>query len=231
MGQGIKITRIDTGASNVYLIIQGSSSIIVDTGRKGSGDRILKEARKNGVEPKDIKAIFLTHTHYDHTGSLHALKKATGADVIVHEAEARFIRDGFSPLPKGTIFPTKIISSLAHGPLKKVGKFDPAEPDITFKKEMDLSNHGIDGRILHVPGHSDGSSILLLKDGSCIVGDTMFNIFPRSSYPPFADDEDLLMRTWENIKEMRITRFYPGHGKPFERDKFLRSFEKRRRKR
>jgi glyoxylase-like metal-dependent hydrolase (beta-lactamase superfamily II) len=231
MSQRINIVRIDTGASNVYLILQGTSSIIVDAGRKGSRDKILKKAKENGLKPTGIKAIFLTHTHYDHTGSLQELKEATGADVIVHEAEARFVREGFTPLPKGTILPTKIIVSLAHGPLENVGKFDPVEPDITFKDELDLSNYGIDGRLIHVPGHSIGSSLLLLNDGSCIVGDTMFNVFPRSVYPPFADDEDLLMRTWERIMEMRIKRFHPGHGKPFLRERFLRTFEKRGNKR
>lgn len=84
MDQGKGVHRIDTRASDVYIVVNGSSSLLVDAGRKGGSEKILKMMERNGSDPSDIKVIFLPHTHIDHTGSLKTLKKETGADVIVH---------------------------------------------------------------------------------------------------------------------------------------------------
>ena len=45
-------------------------------------------------------------------------------------------------------------------------------------------------------------------------------------FPPFADDEEELLRSWRALCDTGCRYFYPGHGNPFERDKLLTGLEK-----
>ena len=57
---------------------------------------------------------------------------------------------------------------------------------------------------------------------------TLFNIFPWTVYPPFANDEAELLKSWEKLLSTGCQTFYPGHGKPFSRKKFRKFFDKRK---
>jgi glyoxylase-like metal-dependent hydrolase (beta-lactamase superfamily II) len=54
-------------------------------------------------------------------------------------------------------------------------------------------------------------------------------VLPETVYPPFANDENELIKSWEKLLATGCSVFYPGHGKPFSRDKFRKSFEKKKR--
>ncbi len=84
---------IPVGIVNVFLIDAGDLTLI-DTGMPGSAERILAAVRQLGRPPTDIRHILLTHLHADHTGSLKALKEATGATTHMHPADAALIRRG-----------------------------------------------------------------------------------------------------------------------------------------
>jgi glyoxylase-like metal-dependent hydrolase (beta-lactamase superfamily II) len=42
----------------------------------------------------DLKAIWITHAHYDHYGSAATLRRATGARIGVHPADANYLVRG-----------------------------------------------------------------------------------------------------------------------------------------
>jgi len=97
-----KIFPISAGVGNCFLVIQNNKFFLVDTGNAGYEEKIATAITSRGLKLKDLQFIFLTHTHYDHAGSAHALKEKTGAKIIVHESEANYLIDGFHPIPKGT---------------------------------------------------------------------------------------------------------------------------------
>ena len=66
---GIFHARI--GYSNVVLLKNSETAILVDTGVKGNLNHILHFLKHRNVTPTDIRLIVLTHTHHDHTGNLH----------------------------------------------------------------------------------------------------------------------------------------------------------------
>ena len=82
-----------------WLVYDDGRGILIDAGLRTYERALLKKVSDLGI---DIPLIFLTHTHYDHTGCAEALRKATGANVIVSEKEAAFLRSGHTPVPKGT---------------------------------------------------------------------------------------------------------------------------------
>jgi glyoxylase-like metal-dependent hydrolase (beta-lactamase superfamily II) len=78
--------------THVYLLKdKGSSWTLIDTGLPGKHTAVLAYLEKIHVPPSSVKKILLTHLHRDHTGSLAAMAKATGARTFAHWLEAAFI--------------------------------------------------------------------------------------------------------------------------------------------
>jgi glyoxylase-like metal-dependent hydrolase (beta-lactamase superfamily II) len=75
---------------NLYLILEPEGLTLIDTGLPKSGAKLVLETIQNlGRKPTDLKRILITHADPDHTGSVHALKAATGATVFAspHDGE------------------------------------------------------------------------------------------------------------------------------------------------
>ena len=82
---------------NLYLILEPEGMTLIDTGMPKGGAKLVLETIKNlGREPRDLKRILITHTDADHTGSLHALKVATGASVLASRLDAENLASGVS---------------------------------------------------------------------------------------------------------------------------------------
>jgi hydroxyacylglutathione hydrolase len=221
------IVAIPLGRANAYLVISEQQAVLIDTGIKGNAQKIVQALQSLHLSPKDIRLIILTHTHYDHCGSLEALKVITDAKCLVHENEAARLREGYGGFPKGTTPLTKVISLLGRAIGKRLGGYEPVSPDITVKDHFGLEEYGLDGYVLATPGHTKGSISVILNNKHAMVGDTLFNIFRRSLFPPFADDPDELLKSWRKLYETGCEDFYPGHGRPFQRDKFRLNLEAR----
>ncbi len=74
-------------AGGVYLITESDGLTLVDTGMPNAPKKIIRQMKRAGYDPADIKRILITHAHLDHTGGLAALKEISGAEVIASAAE------------------------------------------------------------------------------------------------------------------------------------------------
>jgi len=211
----IKVVPISAGVGNCFLVIQNNKFFLVDTGNAGYEEKIATAITSRGLKLNDLLFIFLTHTHYDHAGSTYALKEKTGAKIIVHESEAKYLINGFHPIPNGTSPFFKLIIALGRINEKSRSAFKAATPDITFATSLNLEQFGLQGKIIHTPGHTKGSSSLII-DQYVFVGDTMFNIIGKI-YPPFANNLNLLKESWDKLNKLDSLYYYPAHGKRISR--------------
>jgi glyoxylase-like metal-dependent hydrolase (beta-lactamase superfamily II) len=221
----LKIIPIRAGVGHVYLVISGAKFFLVDTGTKGYESKIVKAINSRGLNIESLQFIFLTHTHYDHAGCAAFIKDASGAKIIVHELEADKLRVGFHRVPDGTNPLFKVISFMGKRVAKHYNVFQQVEPDIIFNIDLDLNIFGIEGKIIHTPGHTSGSSSLIIENNA-FVGDCLFNIMHKT-YPPFANDENELLKSWKKLLEQNADLYYPAHGKRLKKEVLLREFHKR----
>ena len=212
----IEIFKIRAGTSNIYLLVNGNQSILIDAGNKGNYAKVLKALRQFGLKVTDISLIILTHTHYDHTGGLKKLKELTSAKVLVHEKESLNLEAGNTAIPEGTSKLTKLICCIGRNFFPFITKFPAVKPDLIFDSVFNLDQYGIDGYVIHTAGHTIGSVSIILAE-KAFVGDAMMGFSSKKAFPHFANDIPELLKSWEKLLLTGCTEFYPGHGKMIQR--------------
>ena len=126
--------------TNCYLIgdEKAKACAVVDPG--GSPEKVIAMIERSNME---IKMILLTHGHYDHIGAVDALlEKWPGLPVYIHPADlcpAESTRERYRMPDKGA-------SQRTYG-----------DGDVLELGELRI-------HVLHTPGHSPGSVVLLVED-------------------------------------------------------------------
>ena len=110
--KGVNVYQILTGRSNSYLISTPENNILVDTGVSSSYRKLLSAINSLKLNNNRIDYLILTHTHYDHCQSAAIIKQDQQCKIIFSENDYIFVKQGFTPLPEGTNFISKIISAL-----------------------------------------------------------------------------------------------------------------------
>jgi len=212
-----EIFCIKLGLNSSYLI-RGKDVIMIDGGMPDKLKVFKKELSKLNIFPEEIKLIVLTHSHVDHSGSAREIRDFTGAKIAVHESESTYLENGGMIIPKGVNTYGKITRPWLFAILKNIS-FPKFKPDILIKDEpYPLKTYGIDGNIIHTPGHTFGSISVILDSGEAFVGCMAHNGLPfriAPGLPIYAQDIGLIRKYWKLLIDRGITMIYPGHGKPF----------------
>jgi glyoxylase-like metal-dependent hydrolase (beta-lactamase superfamily II) len=151
--------QIRLGAVNAFLIDSGELTLI-DSGFPDNAGKIVQAVESLGRKSADIRHIIATHCHPDHTGSLAAIKRLTGAPVYMHATDAAMVRKGESRRPM-TAAPGLLRSLLynvfvAHSS----GTIEPCAIDHEIPDGIELPIAG-GLRAVHAPGHCAGQLALL----------------------------------------------------------------------
>lgn len=201
------IKRIQSGTDTCYLISEGKNGILVDTGSASGLSKVL-----DACAGYDMKLIVLTHPHFDHAENAYVLSERLNIPVAMSEKDLELFDDyNAQPLiPMGTI--GRVVLALS---LKSLRETKVQKPEnLIFVKDGDsLSEYGIDGTIIELPGHTLGSIGVIVGDDSVIVGDQMDNwITPSIGH--LYTNRDALERSMEKLGALGSRMIYYGHGKP-----------------
>jgi glyoxylase-like metal-dependent hydrolase (beta-lactamase superfamily II) len=213
-----QVHALALGVANCYLITE-EGTILVDAGGPNQATKFLRKLRSLSIEPKDVSLIAITHAHWDHVGSLAELKRMTECQVAVNRHEKDWIEEARKPHPPGIGLWGSIFSFMGKTIAPWV-KFPATSVDIVLDDTaFDLGPFGIRGKIVHTPGHSPGSSSVILESGDTFVGDMAMNGLPQRigpGMPCVGDDPAMIRQSWRMLLDMGAKTMYPGHGKPFE---------------
>lgn len=101
----------------------------------------------------------------------------------------------------------------------KKASFPKFKPDILIGDEpYPHKEYGIEGNIIHTPGHTFGSISIIPDSGKAFVGCMAHNGLPfrlRLGLPIYAQDIEAIKECWKILIDRGIIMIYPGHGKPF----------------
>jgi glyoxylase-like metal-dependent hydrolase (beta-lactamase superfamily II) len=204
-----------SGLYNVFVLSQQTTTLMFDTARRRSRTALFR--RLDGMGVRRLDALVLSHTHFDHVENAAAIRERYQARVIVHASEAADLRSGNTPLPAGTILPTRILTSVLAKRLQPRFAYDPCHSDVGVEDRLGLQPFGIDGYLTHTPGHSRGSLSLVVGDELALVGDTLYGVWPGTVLPPFGDEVGRLIESWGKLLETPCRVYLPGHGRPIAR--------------
>ena len=207
---GNKIIQVLSGRSNVFLLTNGKSNILIDTSPGFFWKTLQKRLEKLRIDRIDL--LVLTHSHFDHAANAYRIKEKYNAQVIIHRSEAEYLASGDNILPVGTNPVTRFLVRVFARQFISFAKYQSCESDITVDNTYDLSNLGFNAYLMHTPGHTRGSLSLIADNEVAIVGDTMFGIFRGSVFPPFASDQNQLLDSWRKLLDTGCKVFIPSHG-------------------
>jgi hydroxyacylglutathione hydrolase len=186
-------------------IIYDKDICLVDSGTKGAHETVFNRIIARGRDPEEIATLVHTHAHPDHIGSSAEIAMRTGCEVLIHEAEVKWLED---PSEQRSQRPVPGFDDLVGGGVKV---------DRALIDGDELRPTGSRMKVLHVPGHSPGSICLLHKGMDAIfTGDAV----PVPGDLPVYDDVGASIRSLQGILSAEWHgNMYPSWDEPSAGDK------------
>ncbi|MCD8786292.1 MBL fold metallo-hydrolase [Staphylococcus gallinarum] len=191
----MRISSLTLGqvSTNCYFIESDQHTLIVDPA--GDSDLIFKKLNQIN---KPVKAILLTHAHFDHIAALDDVLAKYDVPVYMHKSEFDFLTD---------------VNKNGSAAFKQYGLpsiISNAQPKSLEEGEFNIDEFKFN--ILHTPGHSPGS-LTYVFDEFAVVGDTLFNQGIGRTDLYKGDYETLVDSILDKIFELDDDLpLFPGHG-------------------
>lgn len=195
-------------ATNSYILNLGNQdAVIIDIGN--GAEKVLQALE---VYHLNLKAILLTHGHYDHVAGVEQVRQATGAEVYIHEMDAHMLKSEKDNLAWQ-------LTTEEYLPVEKYHTLK--DSDI-----LEISGHKIE--VMYTPGHTSGGVCYLIED-MMFSGDTLFK--GSVGRTDLGGNPNELMHSLKKIAALEKNyHVYPGHFEDSTLDKekasnpYLRKF-------
>lgn len=178
-----------------YLITTPRGHILINTGLAESVPMIRAHVEALGYSFADIKILLATHAHYDHVGGMAAVKKMTGASMVMNEHDAPVLADGGN-------------TDYIFG--GKGSMFKPVKADRLLHDHDTIALGGMRIIALHHPGHTKGacsflfdvkdehrSYRVLIANMPTILDEAKFPTMP--TYPDIGKDYGYTLDAMKNL--------------------------------
>ncbi len=212
----MEIKMISAMGMNCYLLSVGDGFILIDTGISFARRRVEAEIERAGCKPGNLKLIVLTHGDVDHVSNAAYLRDKFGTKIAMHPGDLKMVETGdllaSRPQKPGPFL--RFIRQFFR--LRKPNRFTP---DIFLEEGDDLSSYGLDARIVHLPGHTNGSIAVLTRDSDLFCGD-MYVFSDAVPHFGLGNPTDFAASA-EKLKKIDFVTVYPGHGRSFSKKAYI----------
>ncbi len=191
----IKVGQMALGMyqTNCYFLHKEGSSDTIVFDPADSGDYIFDSLKKNGL---NVKAIVLTHGHFDHIYGVNKLRELSGAKVYSYIGEAKLLED------------ENLNCSVS------VGRPAHVACDEYLHDGEDITFADMTFKTLYTPGHTEGSACYYFEEDKLLIaGDTLFCESIGRSDLPTGSGKTLINSITEKLMVLPDdVTVYPGHG-------------------
>jgi glyoxylase-like metal-dependent hydrolase (beta-lactamase superfamily II) len=220
------IRRLSQGVVNFYLIEDGGRFTLVDAGTPRDWDLLVPTLAALGRSLDDLEAVVLTHAHSDHTGFAERARTDAGAAIWIHGADEA-VAKGAKP-PKNAagvgryLWRIEAYRTLISLSRRGGAKIVPIAEVSTFADGEIIDVPGRP-RTVHTPGHTAGSSAILLEDRRAVLtGDVvvMRNPLTGRTGPQIMPsglnlDSRQALGSLDAVERLPADLVLPGHGDPW----------------
>ena len=201
---------VGTSDLSTYLITTDAGHILINTGFEDTVPQIVEGVEKLGFKMSDVRMLTATHAHGDHVAGLAELKRLTGAQMLMSEADAVLLEDGG-------------VSDFRFGDPRNPS-FKAVKVDRRLKDRDTIALGGVTVTAHHHPGHTKGATSFTLtvheggRDYRVVIAN-MGSINPgvtvsgMPKYPGIGDD---YARTFKAQKDMQIDIWLASHASQFK---------------
>jgi hydroxyacylglutathione hydrolase len=167
-------------------------AVVVDPGE--NIPEILSRLAKHGLT---LRQIIVTHAHIDHVGGAVALKKITGAPVLLNQNDLTLLGSMEMQAAWLGVTPPEV-----------------APPDASAEDGLSVGLASYPAEVIHTPGHTPGSICLhIASQDLLIAGDTLFAGSIGRTDLPGGDGPRILHSLRNRLLVLPDdTKVLPGHG-------------------
>lgn len=181
--------------TNVYFLVnhETKETLLVDPA--DNAPYLVQQIRMRGY---DLKAVLLTHGHFDHIYAVNDLRAELPVPVYAYADEAPLMGDSWMNRSKAWAEAMTV------------------KPDILVHDGEELELAGFRIQVIHTPGHTAGSCCYYFPDEKVLIcGDTLFyESYGRTDLE--TGSEAAIMRSLQTrlFQLPEDVEAYPGHGDP-----------------
>jgi glyoxylase-like metal-dependent hydrolase (beta-lactamase superfamily II) len=220
------IHRIEDSHTNWYLLEDEEGVTIVDAGVPTSWGSLLAALETIGRRPDEVRAVVLTHAHFDHIGFAERARREFGVPVFVHTNDVPLTRK-----PRRYSYEGSLLRTLIMHPGGLPIFVDFTRNRAFFPSPIGVVSRFEDGvlpvpgrpRVLFTPGHTIGHCALHVPDRDVVLsGDAIVTLDPytgrtgpRLVARAATADTARNLEGLDAIAATGAATVLPGHGAPW----------------
>ncbi|HEV7302521.1 MAG TPA: MBL fold metallo-hydrolase [Tepidisphaeraceae bacterium] len=220
------VHRIEDSYVNWYIVEEDEGLTIVDAGLPASWDSLQMALTQLGRSLSDIKAIVLTHAHFDHVGFAERARTKLGIPVYAHEEERPITKHPLSYEHEKSrlYYAWRPACSAAMASFVWWGMLS-SEPIKSINAYKDGDTLSVPGRpqVVFSPGHTIGHSALFLSDRNVLFAGDAFVLLdpytgrtgPRVVARGATAHSDQAKHSLNRLRATDAQIVLTGHGQPW----------------
>ncbi|MGD0234897.1 MAG: MBL fold metallo-hydrolase [Syntrophorhabdales bacterium] len=192
---------------SVYLLDVGEL-VMIDAGFGESIDLVVSHVKEQGLNPRDISTVILTHCHVDHIGGADQFCHRFGSRLVMHKLDAEIVARGDERLTAAFCFQKA---------------FRPFPIDLILSgEEQRLAFRNQELVCLHTPGHTPGSISVYAEAGKKRV------LFAQDLGAPLLEEFDCDPVAWrssaEKLLALNADMLCDGHTGVYQPRRMVRKY-------